>query len=111
MKLREKIVSIFSKRRDTVRKIEQATGIPKSTVHHHKKQIEKRDQYDESSFWETETGYNFLKRLVISTIYTFSIKGGLGAGRIREFFEYIRMESASEDRSSATWEEQLKKTE
>ncbi len=91
MNLREKIVSIFSKRCETVRKIEEKTDIPKSTVHHHKKQIEKRDQYDESTFWETEVGYNFLKRLVIATIYTFSIKGGLGAGRIKEFFEYIRI--------------------
>jgi len=91
MKLREKIISIFTRQKQPVRTIEQETGIPKSTAHHHKQKIEMRNQFDESTFWETEAGYNFLKRIVIATIYTFGIKGGSGAGRIREFFEYIRI--------------------
>jgi len=91
MNVREKIISIFKRKADTVRNIQQETGIPKSTAFHHKKQIEKRNEYAESTFWETDAGYNFLKRLVIATIYIFSIKSGLGAGRINEFFELIRI--------------------
>jgi len=91
MSIRDKIFSIFKNKEKTVRDIQKATAIPKSTAHHHKKQIEKRNENEESSFWETATGYNFLKRMVIATIYTFCIKGGLGAGRIKEFFEFIKI--------------------
>ncbi len=91
MNLRSKIALIFQKKDKTVRKIEEETGIPKSTAHHHKHQIIKRNQFEESLFWETQAGLGFLRRLVAAAIYTFCIKGGLGAGRAREFFGLIRI--------------------
>ena len=91
MNLRSKIALIFQKKDKTVRKIEEETGIPKSTAHHHKHQIIKRNQFEESLFWETQAGLGFLRRLVAAAVYTFCIKGGLGAGRAREFFGLIRI--------------------
>jgi len=32
-----------------------------------------------------------LKRMLVSSIYTFAIKGGVGAGRIEEFMEQMRV--------------------
>jgi hypothetical protein len=91
MWLREKMLKIFRSKKDTVRATAENAGLPKSTVFHHQKRAEERNQYEESSFWETDIGYRFLIRLVVASIYTFSIKGGLGAGRIKEFFELIRI--------------------
>ena len=45
------------------------------------------------AFLESESGERFLKRLVVGTIYTFCIKGGVGAGRVEEFFEQIQIYS------------------
>ena len=52
----------------------------------------KRNLYAESVFWESSAGQDFLKRILVSSIYTFSIKGGVGAGRIEDFFEHLRLE-------------------
>lgn len=66
-------------------------GVPKSTIHDHAQRMDKRNQYQESHFWNSPSGQAFLKRLIISTIYTFGIKGGVGAGRIEEFMQQIRI--------------------
>lgn len=66
-------------------------GIPKSTIHAQVQRVEQRNKYDESQFWNSEAGQAFLKRLIVSTIYTFGIKGGIGAGRIEEFMQQIRI--------------------
>ena len=66
-----------------------ATGIPKSTLHAHDQRLAEREIYDESSFWSSEAGQSFLKRMVVGVIYTFGIKGGMGAGRIEEFMKII----------------------
>ena len=66
-------------------------GIAKSTIHDHDKRLENRAQYPESEFWNSKAGQDFLKRLIVGTIYTFGIKGGIGAGRIEEFMKLIRI--------------------
>jgi len=66
-------------------------GIPKSTIHAQVQRAQKRNQYEESYFWNSEAGQSFLKRLIVSTIYTFGIKGGIGSGRIEEFMQQIRI--------------------
>jgi len=76
---------------ETVRETSKQLGIPKSTVHHHRQRTKKRQQFSESEFWDSEAGQNFIKRLIVSAIYTFGIKGGLGAGRIEEFMKQIRL--------------------
>ena len=44
-----------------------------------------------SEFWQSESGQGFIKRLIVSAIYTFSIKGGIGAGRIEEFMDQLNL--------------------
>lgn len=75
----------------SVRQASQKLGVPKSTVHYHHQRTAKRQENPESAFWDTEAGQNFIKRLMISAIYTFGIKGGVGAGRIEEFMNQIRI--------------------
>ena len=91
--VRKIILSIFGKKEKSVRSIAKEIEIPKSTVHYHLQQAEKRNKYPESSFWETQAGNAFLHRFVIATLYTFCIKGGIGAGRIHEFFDMIRIDT------------------
>ncbi len=93
MGLRDKIISIFENKNKTIRSISTNISVPKSTVHHHLQQGEKRNQNPESSFWETKAGNAFLHRFVIATLYTFCIKGGIGAGRVHEFFNLIRIDT------------------
>lgn len=66
-------------------------GVAKSTIYDHDKRLSERQQHPESTFWNTAEGQAFLKRLIVATIYTFGIKGGVGAGRIEEFMKQIRI--------------------
>ncbi len=89
---RIKISNYLSSNEDaSVRDIGQGTDIAKSTVQDDLQRRKQADQYEESQFWESEAGYNFLRRLIVGAIYTFAIKGGVGAGRISEFMEYLRI--------------------
>lgn len=71
--------------------VSQDLGVSRSMVKRHDKRQKKRNQYSESEFWESVAGQLFLKRLIVSSIYTFGIKGGIGAGRIEEFLNQIRI--------------------
>lgn len=73
------------------RMIARAIEMPSSTFNNQTKAQKLRNQYAESAYWEGESGQNFLRRLVISTLYTFGIKAGIGCARIEEFFEHIRL--------------------
>lgn len=66
-------------------------GISKSTIYDHDKRTSQRQKHPESVFWNTLEGQAFLKRLIVATIYTFGIKGGVGSGRIEEFMNQIRI--------------------
>lgn len=71
--------------------VSEDMGVSKSMVKRHNKRQAKRQQYPESEFWDTVAGQQFLKRLIVSAIYTFCIKGGVGAGRVEEFMNQIRV--------------------
>ena len=71
--------------------VSRELGVSKSMVKRHSKRQKNRNQNAESEFWESESGQLFLKRLIVSSIYTFGIKGGIGAGRIEEFLNQIRI--------------------
>jgi len=73
------------------RAMARAIDMPSSTFNDQIRAQRARNQYAESAYWESEAGQNFLLRLVVSTLYTFNIKAGVGAGRIEEFFEHIRL--------------------
>ncbi len=65
MNLRQRCQQVFGAMREeaqrSLRKIAAATGIPKSSVHRHKQAMARRNQYPESSFWETQAGQQWLR--------------------------------------------------
>ena len=71
------------------------TGVPISTIAYHDKRREKRAQSSGTEYWDTAAGQLFLKRMIISVIYTFAIKGGVGAGRIREHLTHLHLEGVA----------------
>jgi len=73
------------------RMLARAIDLPSSTFNDQVRAQQARNQYPESLNWESEAGQQFLRRLVVSTLYTFGIKAGIGAKRIEEFFEHIRL--------------------
>lgn len=89
--LREKIFSVFSRKKYSVRKIAEQTNIPKSTVSYHKQGIDKRIETSGTDYWETQSGNEFIIRLVVAVIFIFCIKSGNGAGRVEEFFVLLKL--------------------
>jgi len=73
------------------RSIARAIEMPSSTFNDQVRAQQKRNKYAESAYWESEAGQTFLLRLIVSTLYTFGIKAGVGAGRLEEFLEHIRI--------------------
>lgn len=86
---------LFSKRREkpesSIRSLATELEVPKSTLYYQSQQQDKRLVDEQTVFLESPAGEAFLKRLVIATIYTFVLKGGVGAQRVEEFFELIRI--------------------
>lgn len=97
MSLRSRCTKIFSffqeNKTATVRETAAGTGISKSSVHRHKKGIERRNQHPESVYWETEAGQKWLMILLCATLYTFGIRCGIGMETICEFFKCLRLEN------------------
>jgi len=69
-----------------------ATGMTKSSVHRHQQAIERRNQYPESAFWESEAGSAWLKLLVLGSIFFFGIKHGVGVGELSQFLKALRLD-------------------
>ncbi|TVR66451.1 MAG: hypothetical protein EA420_01660 [Candidatus Competibacteraceae bacterium] len=77
----------------SIRKLAQATGLPKSSVDRHCKGLRERaGQVPEAELWEPEQGARWLRVLVLAVLLVFGLKGGMGAERISEFFHRIRLE-------------------
>lgn len=72
-----------------------ATGTPSSTVAYHDKRFKARIEKSGTDQWETAWGQNFLKRMIISVIYTFGIKGGIGSQRISEHLGHLQIEGVA----------------
>ncbi|MEM7792873.1 MAG: hypothetical protein AAF579_00280 [Cyanobacteria bacterium P01_C01_bin.118] len=60
----------------TIIGIAAATHLSSSSVHRHCQAMERRNQYPESSFWETEAGHQWLVRLVFGVVYHFGLRQG-----------------------------------
>ena len=73
----------------------EATGVPISTIAYHEARRKKRAAKSGTSYWDTMEGQLFLKRMIISAIYTFGIKGGVGAERIREHLTHLHIEGVA----------------
>lgn len=95
MKLRQRSQQVFKAIEEggkrSIRKIAEATGIAKSSVHRHQQAIGRRNQYPESELWETVAGGQWLKLLVLGTIYIFGIKCGIGVETMSEFFYLLQL--------------------
>jgi len=65
MKLRQRSQQIFGAIKEggkrSIRKIAEATGIAKSSVHRHQQAIKRRNQYSESGLWSTAAGGQWLR--------------------------------------------------
>jgi len=78
-----------------LREVSEATGATISTVAYHKTRKEKRVTSSGTDQWETARGQNFLKRMMISVIYTFGIKGGVGSKWISEHLGHLQIEGVA----------------
>ncbi len=74
----------------SVRALARATNLSKSSVHRLRQRMKRRSQ-PESTFWETPEGFEWLRLLVLSTIYIFGIKQGVGSEVLSEFFHRLRL--------------------
>ena len=91
MNIRKKLSLIFTRKDKSLRKIAGEINIPKSTVYYNLQQMKNRQLQAGTDFWDTDFGYDFLIRLVISTIYSFAVKGGFGAGKLKSYFEMLNI--------------------
>jgi hypothetical protein len=55
--------------------------------------MERRNSHPESWVWETEEGRQWLRRLVVATLYIFGLKGGIGLDTMSEFFARLHLET------------------
>ncbi len=93
MKLREKITQIFKRKNDSGRNIAKELQLPISTVYYNLQQTQKRQAVAGTAFWDTDEGYAFMIRLVVASIYSFAVKGGFGAGKLKSYFEMLNIGS------------------
>lgn len=84
--------SISQTGKQTIRGMAQALGLSKSSVHRHLRSIARRSQHPESQVWETQVGKDWLKRLVVASIFVFCFKRGVGCESLSEFFHLLRLE-------------------
>jgi hypothetical protein len=84
--------TISSQGAQTIRGIAALIGLSKSSIHRHKQRIARRNQYPESSLWESEAGAAWLQRLVIASIFIFCFKRGIGCETLSEFFQLLHLD-------------------
>lgn len=54
--------------------------------------IANRNRFPESSLWESEAGQQWLRYLVVASIFVFALQGGIGCERLSQFFRLLRLE-------------------
>lgn len=84
-----------SNKEESLSTASKATGVPSSTIAYHDKRRKKRASKSGTGYWDTAEGQQFLKQMIISVIYTFAIKGGVGAGRVREHLTHLHLEGVA----------------
>ena len=96
MNLRERCQTVFQAgyqfSQNSFRAIAQETNLSKSSVHRLYHRIVNRNQHPESSLWETKEGQEWLRLLVLASIFIFAIGGGIGCERLSDFFHLLRLE-------------------
>jgi len=91
MNIREKILSIFKRKDKSIRNISEEIGVTKSTVHYNLGNILAKQKKSKTQLWnaDTEQGHRQVIRIVVASIYTFCVKGGFGAGKLKSYFEML----------------------
>jgi len=79
--------------RQTVRTLGDIVGTSKSSAHRHLQAQEKRNQYPESAWWETEAGSSWMREMVFAALYTFGVECNVGADKLSGFFKFIRIDA------------------
>ncbi len=74
------------------RRLALITKLSKSSAHRLYYRIARRNQHPESSLWETEAGQNWLRLLVLASIFVFALQGGIGCERLSQFFHLLRLQ-------------------
>jgi hypothetical protein len=85
--------SLCTNATQSVRQLAQQTGLSKSSVHRLTQAMERRNSHPESWVWETEEGRQWLRRLVVATLYIFGLKRGIGLDTLSEFFARLHLET------------------
>jgi hypothetical protein len=62
-------------------------------MHRLQQALERRNSYPESWVWETEEGRQWLRRLVVATLYIYGRKRGVGLDTMSEFFAHLHLEA------------------
>lgn len=81
-----------SNKLESLKSVSESTGVAPSTIAYHDKRQKARKLSSGTDQWDTAWGQYFLKRMIISVIYTFGIKGGMGSGRISEHLGHLQLE-------------------
>ena len=80
------------KGKTSFRRLALITKLSKSSAHRLYHRIARRNQHPESSLWETEAGQDWLRLLVLATIFVFALQGGIGCERLSQFFHLLRLQ-------------------
>jgi DNA-binding IclR family transcriptional regulator len=92
-----KILQIFNTLCDnatqSIQHIAHQTGLSKSSMCRLKRAMDHRCRHPESWLWETEEGRRWLTRLVVTALFIFGLKRGVGLDTISEFFTRLRLET------------------
>ncbi|MEM8832895.1 MAG: hypothetical protein AAGE96_26715 [Cyanobacteria bacterium P01_G01_bin.19] len=96
MNLRERCQTVFQAGYqfscNSFRAIAQETNLSKSSVHRLYHRIVNRNQHPESSLWESPEGQEWLRLLVLASIFIFALQGGIGCERLSRFFHLLRLQ-------------------
>lgn len=75
-----------------MRQLAHRIGCSKSAIHRHQAAQHKRNQYPESTFWETEAGTAWLRLMIFAVLYHFGLGSHIGADKLSAFFKTIRVD-------------------
>ena len=96
MNLRERCQAVFKAGyqlgKTSFRSLAQKNNLSKSSVHRLYHRIKRRNQHPESELWESSAGQQWLRLLVLATIFVFALQGGIGCERLSQFFRLLRLQ-------------------
>jgi hypothetical protein len=96
MNLRERCQTVFKAGyqlgKTSFRHLASKTNLSKSSIHRLHHRIVNRNQHPESSLWESSSGQEWLRLLVLATIFIFALQGGIGCEKLAQFFHLLRLE-------------------